>query len=372
MIRKTSYLAAALIATTVGAAAQTASSTEIYGQIGMGLNKRTHQQGATGSAALTDMTTSVLAVSNLGFRGREDLGGGLTALYRLETTIAPDTGFAGKAGGAFFDRQSFVGMSSRSWGQLTFGRQFHASTDRVIRTLDVYQVAPANAHFVPLALTGVDRFQGNDNRVNNSIKYRMDRPSGFQGGASYGLGEVANSSKAGSSYAFDLGYNAANFAVGALHVHFNSPTPIAATGATPKHTFTGVGGNATFGAFKPYVAYYDAKLESATLVAAPTQSNKITQVGLAWTGFAPTVLRAAWSRDKATSLNNVAGRDGSKTTIVLTGEYFLSKRTSLYAAAARNSLGSGYLQDPVWKAALGRNATDSSVSFYSVGMNHTF
>lgn len=371
MIRKTSYLAAALIATTVGAAAQTAPAAEIYGQVGVGLNKRTHQ-GTTTSGSITDMTTSVLAVSHLGFRGREDLGGGLAALYRLESALATDTGIAGKTGGAFFDRQSFVGISSTSWGQLTFGRQLHASSDRAIRTLSVYQLGTANAHFTPLALTGVDRFQGNDTRVNNSIKYRMDRPSGFQGGASYGLGEVANSSKAGSSYAFDLGYNAAKFAVGALHVQFNAPAPIAATGAIPKHTVTGVGGNATFGSFKPYAAYYDAKLDSATSGTAPKQSNKITQLGLTWTGLAPVRLRAEWSRDKATSLNNVAGRDGSKTTMILSAEYFLSKRTSLYAAAARNSLGSGFMLDPVWKAALGRSATDSSVSFYSVGMNHTF
>eukprot|EP01041_Mallomonas_annulata_P032824 gene32824-55369_t len=173
------------------AQAQQQSNVEIYGQVGLSVTSKNHQSAT--DAKLTEMATNTINVSHLGFRGREDLGDGLSALFRLEASMAPDTGLVGKTNGAFFDRQSYVGLNSNRWGSVTLGRQFHALIDRTIRTLDVYQVAPANAHVVPFALYGVNRYSGNDNRSNRTIKYRMDRSTGLQAGVSYSVGSVAGS-----------------------------------------------------------------------------------------------------------------------------------------------------------------------------------
>lgn len=61
--------------------------------------------------------------SRWGLRGAEDLGGGLKAVFTLESGFAPDTGVAGQ-GGRMFGRQALVGLSSANWGQISVGRQY--------------------------------------------------------------------------------------------------------------------------------------------------------------------------------------------------------------------------------------------------------
>jgi hypothetical protein len=61
--------------------------------------------------------------SRLGFRGSEDLGGGLKAIFTLETGVYVDTGTSGQ-GNRLFGRQAWVGLAG-NWGQLTLGRNYN-------------------------------------------------------------------------------------------------------------------------------------------------------------------------------------------------------------------------------------------------------
>lgn len=363
-------LSVVVSASTLAAHAQQPSNVEIYGQVGLSVTSKNHQTASNGN--LTELATNTINVSHLGFRGREDLGDGLTALFRLEASMAPDAGLVGKTNGAFFDRQSYVGLNSNRWGSVTLGRQFHALIDRTIRTLDVYQVGSANAHVVPLALYGVNRFSGNDNRSNRTIKYRFDRSTGLQAGVSYSLGGVAGDNSKGSSYSYDLAYVGSDFNLGAGLVSYNGLNTQGTTTVLPKHEMWSVGGSMSFGAVTPYVAYYNSTLDSATTAGLKTQVNKITSGGATWKANPAVLVRAAYYTDKGTDLNNVAGRNGKKDTMVVSAEYFLSKRTSLNAILANNNLTGGYMQETMYTAALGRNPTVSGVQFYSFGINHQF
>ena len=363
-------LSVVVSASTLAAHAQQPSNVEIYGQVGLSVTSKNHQTASNGN--LTELATNTINVSHLGFRGREDLGDGLTALFRLEASMAPDAGLVGKTNGAFFDRQSYVGLNSNRWGSVTLGRQFHALIDRTIRTLDVYQVGSANAHVVPLALYGVNRFSGNDNRSNRTIKYRFDRSTGLQAGVSYSLGGVAGDNSKGSSYSYDLAYVGSDFNLGAGLVSYNGLNTVGTTAVLPKHEMWAIGGSMKFGTLTPYVAYYNSTLDSATTAGLKTQVNKITSVGAAWRADPAVVVRAGYYTDKGTDLNNVAGRNGKKDTVIVSAEYFLSKRTSLNAILANNHLTGGYMQETLYTAALGRNPTASGVQFYSLGINHQF
>jgi predicted porin len=363
-------LVAAAALCSVGAQAQQQPGVEIYGQVGLSITSKNHQTAT--NASLNEVSTNSINVSHLGFRGREDLGNGLAAVFRMEASLAPDTGAIGKANGTFFDRQSFVGLSSKDLGAVTVGRQFHALTDRTIRTLDVYQVGPANAHIVPLALYGVNRYSANDNRASNSIKYRFDQPTGFQAGLSYALGEVSGSSSKGSSYSFDLAYVGSDFNVGAGLVSFNGLNTLGTTTILPKHEVWSVGGSMKFGAITPYLSYYNSTLDSATTPGLKTQQNKITSAGVAWNAAPAILLRGGYYTDKGTDLNNVTGRNGKKDTVVVSAEYSFSKRTSVNAIVANNNLTGGYMQETFYTAALGRNPAVSGVQFYGVGINHQF
>jgi predicted porin len=360
-------LAVALLA--LSAQAQQQPSLEVYGLVGASYTSK-NNQGAT-NASLKELSTNSMSVSYLGFRGREDMGGGLNAVFRLESSLAPDNGSIGKPV-AYFDRQAFVGITSNQWGAITLGRQFHALTDRTIRSLDVYNLAPANAHVVPVSLYGVNRYASNDNRVNNSIKYRMDSPMGLQAGVSYGMGEAAGSTTKGSSYSYDAAYVGSNYQVGLGKVSFNGVNSLGTTGVLPKHEVTALGGSMTFGEFTPYVAVYNSSLDSATTAGLKSQNNKVNAFGLAWKPSATVLVRASYATDKGTDLNNVAGRNGQKNTTVMSAEYALSKRTSVNAIVAKNILSGGYLLEPLYAAALGKNPAATSVQFYGFGVNHAF
>src|SRR5205807_2074127 len=60
--------------------------------------------------------------SRWGVKGSEDLGGGLKAIFRLESEFVVQTGEMDTPG-VLFNRDSWVGLESASLGKLTFGRQ---------------------------------------------------------------------------------------------------------------------------------------------------------------------------------------------------------------------------------------------------------
>lgn len=117
--------------------------------------------------------------SRLGFRGDEDLGDGLRAVYTLEAGFGADTGTQNQ-GGRFLGRQAFVGLSG-SWGTLSLGRQytmlFWSLLDADILGPNLYGSGSLDS-YIPNA------------RVDNSIAYR-GAFNGFTVGATYSLGRDA-------------------------------------------------------------------------------------------------------------------------------------------------------------------------------------
>lgn len=348
-----------------GAWAQ-ASSVQIYGQATAAV---THVTNQTGDTSLTSLGNSLFAASLLGLRGTEDLGGGMSAVFRLEAGFNMDTGNVGAqvAGTTkFFNRQSFVGLNLNPQVSLTLGRQFHASTDRVIQTMDVYQVSGTSLAVAPLGLFGVNRFVGNDTRADDSIKLRVRGPAGLVAGYSHAMRELG-----GKSHSFDLAQVTKDYSVGAYYVTYDAPTVIAATGVRPEHTAWGLGGNALLGPVRLYAHLMRSSLD-ATVAGRGAQENRIVHLGLSWPVGALTTVKAAYYHDKGETLNGFAGRDGTKKTAILSADYALSKRTTLHAGVFSNRFTDGYKLDPVNIAALGRNPSASSTSGITMGMRHDF
>jgi predicted porin len=92
------------------------------------------------------------------------------------------------------------------------------------------------------------------------------------------------------------------------------------------------------------------------------QSNKILALGAQWRPIPQVSAKIAYYDDRGQSLNGVSGRDGHKKTLVLSAEYYLSRRTSLFAVGFNNRFSGGYVLDPVNIAALGRDAAASSTT----------
>ncbi|WP_353091917.1 porin [Methylibium sp.] len=102
-------LAAALCAAFTGSAfAQ--SSVTLYGRVNTSVEFQDNGQ--------TDRTVMENNASRWGLKGNEDLGGGLSAFFMLETGFGSDTG----AGSGGFNREAFVGLKSASFGQIKAGK----------------------------------------------------------------------------------------------------------------------------------------------------------------------------------------------------------------------------------------------------------
>ncbi len=202
------------------------SSVSVYGVLDAAISR----YQADGGGSKTLMATGANQNSRLGFRGREDLGGGAWVAFDLEAGFNNDSG-AGQstntnnqasgnipAGGLTFNRKSTVGLGG-AWGEIRLGRDYTPS----FWNLFVY-----DPFRVGVGLGGITS-QGSTVtvfRASNSIGYftpgcSTPQCQGFYGQAMYALGENAsgtNTSSDGKYYGARLGYGApgwgANVATG--------------------------------------------------------------------------------------------------------------------------------------------------------------
>ncbi len=124
---------AAILATTLSSAAHADTSVTLYGIIdaGVGYSKidGTYVDPNTGVSTSLDrsrfgMTDSVKNGSRWGIRGKEDLGDGLYATFRLESGFNASDGQSTQ-GGRLFGRHATVGLESDAWGSVNLGRQYN-------------------------------------------------------------------------------------------------------------------------------------------------------------------------------------------------------------------------------------------------------
>ena len=117
-----SLLALAVLGAFAGVASAQSSVT-IYGLLDQSVAK---SNGGTapnpGTPGLSKAwTVQQSAGSRLGFRGNEDLGGGLSAQFQIEHRFNPDTG---TAGAVFWQGRSFVQLTSAAIGSVYLGRDY--------------------------------------------------------------------------------------------------------------------------------------------------------------------------------------------------------------------------------------------------------
>jgi predicted porin len=123
---KKSLLALAVLAFAGAASAQ--SSVTIFGKVDLALGK------PIGTA---DKQVRDGAGSRLGFRGQEDLGGGMFAIFGIEHRFSPDTGADSSGGAAFWNGFSWVGIRA-GFGQLTLGRHYTAAFTDIQNQIDPF------------------------------------------------------------------------------------------------------------------------------------------------------------------------------------------------------------------------------------------
>jgi len=310
--RLASLAAAASLAASGGALAQ--SSVTISGLIdgSVGQSKLPGASDTISNADSGKMTTSWF-----GFRGTEDLGGGLSAIFAIESFLRADEGAAGRFNGdAFWARNAWVGLNSASLGRVTLGRN---TTSLFVSTLlfnafgDSFGYSPSIRHyFTSGAVTG-------DTGWSDSVQYSTPSWGGFSGTLTAAAGE-------GSSNGHNLAATAMYFGGPfAASLSWQDVEKDAGAVALPDTETWQLGASWDFGMLKLFGQY--------GTVDNKTSGNSYDIAGLGATvpvGAAGKVLLQGGVLDPETGAR--------RTTVSVGYDHFLSKRTDWYAVAMSDKI----------------------------------
>ena len=187
-MQKTNRLALAVLALLGSTAAFAQSSVTLYGRV-----NTTVERQEVGNVKTTGLFNNS---SRFGFKGTEDLGGGLKAGFQLESGFNSDTGASATT---FFGRQSEVNLSG-GFGAVRLGRfiaeSYYATADYV--SMHNHDTGSSSDAFYAYVMPDA-----------NKIAYRTPTFGGLTVDAAVALHEQA----VGGKNAYDL---AANYNLGAL------------------------------------------------------------------------------------------------------------------------------------------------------------
>jgi len=373
---KKSLIALAVLASAGAASAQ--SSVTLFGIV-----DATIAYGKGSIADRTQLTNSGYNSSRLGFRGTEDLGGGMSASFWLEAGLANDDGqgastsannqpipaFNAATGanapvrsgtqGLTFNRRSTVSLGG-GWGELRLGRDYTPQ----FWNLTVFDPFGTNGVGTSATLVSAAILQQADPvtvRASNSVGYFLPgNLGGFYGQFQYYMGEnLSNPGSAkddGTGMGVRVGYAAGPFNI---------------AGAASKTNFLSgdlktwnVGGQWDFGIAKLMGQYVSNKVDGTVA------SNSINASGWLAGGLIPVgagEIRLSYSEYK-TDVVNLTVNNPKFQKYALGYVHNLSKRTAVYAtyAGVKNKGGANIALNG------SSNGANQNSSGYDFGLRHSF
>ena len=343
---KNKLIGSLFFAISVPAMAQ--SAVTLYGVIDEGIDYTNNVRGNS----LYALESGFAQGSRWGFKGTEDLGGGLKALFQLENGFNASTGRLGQ-GGLMFGRQAYVGLRSESLGTVTLGRQYDALVDFVAQTT-------ANGDWAGYMFSHVYDNDNTDNsfRVNNSVKYTSPTLGGFQFGGAYGFSNSTNFAN-NRHYSFGGQYTNGGLLIAAAYQQADNPSATAggalnnagdANFIGTRLRIFGAGTTYTFGAPTLGFAYTNTEVTQplgngyAGAITPPSglaSSLRFQNVELnAKYQLTPALFVGAMYVYMRANLNVTTGtQHPTYQTVGLMADYNFSKRTDVYVQGAYQRVG---------------------------------
>ncbi|HEX7634370.1 MAG TPA: porin [Noviherbaspirillum sp.] len=335
---KKSLLALAVLGAFAGAA-QAQSSVTVYGSFDGGLRhqNRSDTDTAGSQGGQWKMSSNGTYLSNrIGFKGVEDLGGGLNAHFTLETGFNTGNGELDNKTNQLFRRTASVGLGS-AWGSLDFGRQYSIN----FQTTGSYD--PFNLKYIGVTpVAGL----GGLTRLDNDIKYTYTAgPVTVR--AEHGFGEVPGAFSTGATNAVGATYAEGPITVGSAYTRGKTAAGLSRKDWT-------IGGAYTTGPFRVALGYNNYKEDTS---ATADTTTKDWWLGGSYNLSSAAALTAAYYQTK---VSPSTGGDAKQKLFIVGGTYALSKRTNLYADidSKRFSVSSG--------------TAPTSLTGFSAGINHLF
>jgi predicted porin len=382
---KKSLLAVAAIGA-FASAAQAQSSVTVYGILDVGYiggNVRGTSAGVAAKGTYSSIGSSAESTSRLGFRGTEDLGGGMSAFFTIETGVQPTNATAS----TFNNRQTFVGLKDNKIGAISFGTQYTPIHSAVAVTSAnqqnnmvgdaIYPIAPANnGNTGVVQATSTSNSDGYTVRTSNMVKVESNTVAGFKGTAFYTANNQDTTQTASTyggtsnqnGWGVGVNYTWSKLLVTANYQALNS-LQSASSSAAIWSTSTGgtnvrdnqmyFAGTYNFGILKAYAQYINRKATSQ-ITANNYVSRTAQQIGVR-SYITPAIEAWASAGTGRYDSYGVANPTVNFTAYQLGSNYYLSKRTNLYAIFGSTQQSSASASQP----SLGANN-------YAVGVRHTF
>ena len=321
-------LAAVALSLGAAGAVQAQSTLNAYGilDLSIGSFQLAGLDNSTDNNSTTKVESGLLTTSFIGFKGTEDLGGGLKAFFTLESFMRMDTGQSGRIPAqkddVFWARAANVGLTG-SFGKVMIGRMDNFLYQQAL----AFNPFGGSFGFSPtVRLTygrwGVDK---GDSGWGNSVAYYTPNLAGFTAAVQVQPGE---SDAEGTSTGFMAGYANGPFAIGFGFQTVKSAEAPKADVLSGKQTFGLLGASYDFGAAKVFAQF--TKIDDNT----NNDKDTIYQIGVS----APVTEKLVAMASYGSLKNKDDGAADSTSDRVLTVgvDYILSKRTDVYAAFMNN------------------------------------
>ncbi|MFZ5522666.1 MAG: porin [Pseudomonadota bacterium] len=339
---------------------------------------------ANGATAVTGVTKRVVSsnVSKFGFKGAEDLGDGLSAIWQVEQQINIDDA----AKNTFASRNTFAGLKSESIGTLLFGihdtpykiatRKLDVFGDNIADNRALLGAPKAVTAVAPTATAGAAAFAGASNqgfelRPNNVLAYISPAFSGVTAAvATVNLTEqnYNNAHLANSALSLAVMYDAAPFYGSAAYESHKLET--VAAGAKESATRLGFG-------FKPEAFEVNVVYEKTTDNLGAAQVNSLGHSAFYVGGkynIGNDAVKLAYGKAGVLGTGAAQVVDSGASQISVGYDHGLSKRTKLYAVYSKitNGKGINYGFSQNSGAATTSSGFGTSPSALSLGVQHSF
>jgi predicted porin len=321
-MKKTTLALAALL---VSAGAMAQSSVTVFGVLDLAA------RNLKGANSVKYLSNEGRAASRLGFRGVEDIGGGLKASFHIEHGLSPDTGAADSV---FWQRRATVSLTG-GFGEVRLGRN-KAATRTLIDEFDVFGTS---------GMPGLNRIIGLDrNRMDNQVAYYLPKMGDFYGSMEMSAGE---GSTTGKSTAARFGYKTKALNLSAALGKF---------GSTNKLDITAFGASYSFGDVGLMGQYSQYKQGATTL--------KVSNLGA-------TVKMG--NGKLIGSYGNASGAANRDANLLAVGyDHSLSKRTTLYTTFAKIDNKGSSTFSLLGAAGASLPVAGGNSSGYEFGVRHNF
>lgn len=333
--------------------------------------------GSTGTATRTAVNSGGLAGSRIGFKGVEDLGNGLKALFTLEYGLNMDdtSGVGTTAAGAGNARQQFVGLTggfgTAVAGRLqTAGYDFSGATNALHGTaINPLQSVTANTNASTYGLIH------SSSRANNAVAYISPSFGGVTIAVNHArLTEAANATTGSDAFANLL---SATYVNGPLTVAAITTSAVVTPNLTGTTTYNvkenGLGGSYDFGVATLKASYLTRKV-------ADNDSNKawqisgivpVSAVGKVVLGYAKNTIKTATTGiNFAPGALNTDSLDSKAYTIAYL--HSLSKRTTLYTGYAHLSNEKNATLATALGGTVAASTNGTASRTFVAGINHSF